>query len=151
MAYYYEKITNEKGKWYVHLLIPSKAELNDTFEYMTGGLQKAYNICLLLENARGAHLTPDYRIVTSRHQIDKRGDLFVSTAWNIRQQTSRVLSSRTALDTIAIRYATQYDFDKFCCDNPDERLSFDWNAEVYKVFISSAPGKYTPACQNESP
>ena len=83
------------------------------------------------------------------------GKLFVSQEWNIRQQVSSSQNKGTALS--GVRYATQYDFDKFCFNNPyfdlifDDRFSFDWNAEVYKVFVSSTPGTYTSATQNERP
>ena len=151
MAYYYEKMGYDNGQWFVHLLIPSKAELNDSLEYMTGEQQTAQNLRLLLENSTNQTQSPDYRIVTSRHQIDNNEDLFVSPEWNIRQQRYQTESKNTALHPIAVRYATQYDLDKFCFDNPDERFPFDWNAEVYRAFVSSTPGTYTPASDSDSP
>ena len=62
----------------------------------------------------------------------------MSSAWNIRGQTiqDREMGINTPLDPQAVGYATQYDFDKYCFDNPDSRYPFDWNAEVYKAFIS---------------
>ena len=152
MTYFYEKISYLNGEWFVHLLIPSKIELNDSLEYITGKQRTAQNLRLLLAPAKNQPLSqPDYRVVTSRHQIDNRGSLFVSTTWNIRQQTRPTLTSNAALDTEAVRYATQYDFDKFCFDNSDERLEFDWNAEVYRAFESAMPGVYTPASNNDNP
>ena len=157
MTYYYEKISYENGNWFASLLIPSKAELNDSLEYMTGGLRRSQNLRLPIESAKGQTQSPDYRIVTSQHQMDDAGNLFVSREWNIRQQPCQAnamapaSSAKTALHPLANRYANQYDFDKFCFDNPDERVPFDWNAEVYKAFVSSSPGTYIPADQNEIP
>lgn len=157
MAYYFEKISYENGNWTAHLLIPSKTELNDSFEYMTGGLRRSQNLQLIIESAKEQTQSPDYCIVTSRHQIDNAGNLFVSPEWNIRQQPCQAdtmapaTAARTALHQLAHHYATQYDYDKFCCNNPDDRFPFDWNAEVYKAFVSSAPGTYTPADQANSP
>ena len=146
MAYWYEKISFENGKWFANLLVPSNVELNDSFEYMTGKQRTAQNLYLLIESAKNQPCKPpNYGVVTSQHQIDNRGALFVTNEVNNRN------TAQAPLDPIAVRYANQYDFDKFCCDNPDERLSFDWNAEVYKAFISCVPGKYTSADQNESP
>ena len=146
MVYYYEKISYKNGKWYVHLLIPSKQELNDSFEYITNGLETPQNLCLPLENARYIPLiSPNYRTVTSQHQINSIGNLFVSSEWDIQQQPYQIQTGDITL------HATQYNYDKFCFNNPDEQGSFDWNAEVYKVFISSTPGIYTSASQNESP
>ena len=135
----------DNGQWFVHLLIPSNVELNDSFEYMSGKQRTAQNLYLLIESAKNQTHSSDYRIVTSRHQIDNRGALFVTNWINHRSTT------QAPLDTIAVRYANQYDFDKFCSDNPDERVSFDWNAEVYRAFVSSMPGTYTPASDSDSP
>lgn len=155
MCYYFEKMSYENSEWFVHLLISSKTELNDSLEYITGGLRRAHNLRLLV--AKGPRPAPDYRVVTSRHQIDSKGNLFVSPEWNIRQQPCQAnnmaptTSANTALHPLASRYASQYDFDKYCFNNPDERFPFDWNGEVYKAFISSTPGTYTLASNSESP
>ena len=152
MAYYYEKMSYLKGEWFAHLLIPSKIELNDSLEYITGKQRTAQNLSLLLTGAKNQPPSPpDYGVVTSRHQIDKNGSLFVSNAWNIRQQTTPTSTFNAALDTEAVRYATQYDFDKFCFDNPGVKSGFDWNAEVFRAFSSSTPGVYTPASNNDDP
>ena len=124
MTYTCEKISVENGNWYVHLLLP----LNT-------------NIRLPLENASGQTHSCDYRIVTQQHQIDDRGTLFVSTEPNLR--------GGFGLHPLAVRYATQGDFDKFCYVNPDSRLLFDWNAEVWKVWQSSAPGEYSSASNSD--
>ena len=146
MAYYYEKMSYDNGQWFANLLVPSNVELNDSLEYMTGAQRTAQNLYLLIESAKNQPCAPpNYGVVTSRHQIDNRGVLFVTNEVNHRSTT------QAPLDTIAVRYANQYDYDKHCCDNPDARISFDWNAEVYKAFVSSTPGTYTPADQNESP
>ena len=147
MAYYYEKMSYDNGQWFANLLVPSNVELNDSFEYMTGKQRTAQNLYLLIESAKNQPCeAPNYGVVTSRHQIDNQGAMIVTNEVNHR-------STRQApLDTIAVRYANQYDFDKFCSDNPDERRgSFDWNAEVYKAFISSTPGTYSRADESESP
>jgi len=148
MAYYYEKMSYDNGQWFANLLIPSNVELNDSLEYVAlGGQRTAQNLYLLIESAKNQPCKPpNYAVVTSRYQIDNQGALFVTNEVNHR-------STRQApLDTIAVRYANQYDFDKFCSDNPDERRgSFDWNAEVYKAFISSTPGTYRRADESESP
>ena len=75
----------------------------------------------------------DYKVVTKKHQMDQNGKLFVSSAWNIRGQTTqdREMGINTPLDPQAVGYATQYDFDKYCFDNPDSRYPFDWNAARY--------------------
>ena len=147
MAYWYEKISFENGKWFANLLVPSNVELNDSFEYMTGKQRTAQNLYLLIESAKNQPCKPpNYGVVTSQHQIDNRGALFVTNEVNNRN------TAQAPLDPIAVRYANQYDFDKFCSDNPDERRgSFDWNAEVYKAFISSTPGTYRRADESESP
>ena len=131
MAYTFEKISYENENWYVHLLISTK--------------EGDHNMRLSLENASGQTHSPDYRIVTSCHQIDDRGVLFVSTVPNHRGKDS------FGLHPLAVRYATQGDFDKFCYDNPDSRLSFDWNAEVWRAFQSSAPAEYSPASDSDAP
>ena len=148
MAYYYEKMSYDKGEWFVNLLIPSNVELNDSLEYVALGRQRtAQNLCLLIESAKNQPCKPpNYGVVSSQHQIDNKGAMFMTNGVNHR------MSTLTPLDPIAVRYANQYDFDKFCSDNPDERRgSFDWNAEVYKAFISSTPGTYSRADESESP
>ena len=143
MAYFLKKFTPLNGSWSVHLLIPSKSDLMDPLSYVTGGLQRSQNLCLPLHSLKGQPNHTPYRIVTRRHQINNIGELFVSLEWNIRQQVSSSQNEGTPLS--GVRYATQYDFDKFCFENPDNRYPIDWNAEVYKVFISSAPRIYTSA------
>ena len=144
MAYYYEKMSYDNGQWFANLLIPSNVELNDSLEYMSGGQRTAQNLYLLIESAKNQPCKPpNYGVVTSRHQIDNQGALFITNEVNHRNTT------QAPLDTIAVRYANQYDFDKFCSDNPDERVSFDWNAAVYRAFVSSTPGMYTPASDSD--
>ena len=147
MAYYFEKMSYDNGQWFANLLVPSNVELNDSLEYMTGAQRTAQNLYLLIESAKNQPCAPpNYGVVKSRHQIDNRGVLFVTNEVNHRSTT------QAPLDTIAVRYANQYDFDKFCSDNPDEhRRSFDWNAEVYRAFVSSMPGTYTPALDSDCP
>ena len=147
MAYYFEKMSYDNGQWFANLLIPSNVELNDSFEYMTGKQRTAQNLYLLIESAKNQPCKPpNYGTVSSQHQIDNKGVMFITNGVNHRMATL------TPLDPIAVRYANQYDFDKFCSDNPDERRgSFDWNAEVYKAFISSTPGTYSRADESESP
>lgn len=123
MPYIYEKISYDNGQWFAHLLID--------------GQGPPRNLQLFLENANGQTHSPDYRVVTSKHQIDVWGALFVSREPNHRN------AHHFGLHPLAVRYATQLDFDKFCFDNPDSRVSFDWNAEVYKAFESRTPGIYT--------
>ena len=136
MAYYYKKISYDNGQWFANLLIPSNVELSDSFEYMTGKHRTAQNLYLLIESAKNQPCKPpNYAVVTSRYQIDNQGVMFITNEVNHRNAT------QAPLDTIAVRYANQYDFDKFFSDNPDKRRGpFDWNAEVYKAFISLTPG-----------
>ena len=133
MTYSYEKISYDNGKWFAHLLIDSKPPRN---------------LELFLQNASGQPLSPpNYLIVTSQHQIDDEGSLILAREPNHRSTT------QFGLDPLqrAVRYATQLDFDKYCFDNPDGRLSFDWNAEVYRAFNSSTPGIYTSASNCNAP
>lgn len=147
MAYYFERMSYDNGQWFANLLIPSNVELNDSLEYVAlGGQRTAQNLYLLIESAKNQPCeAPNYGVVTSWYQIDNQGAMIVTNEVNHRSTT------QAPLDTAAVRYANQYDYDKYFCDNPDARISFDWNAEVYKAFISSTPGTYTPADQNESP
>ena len=71
-----------------------------------------------------------YKHIDARFQIDASGDLFLTDA----QAPRRVI--RVPLDTRAVRWADQSDFDKMCCDNPDPRYPFDWNAVVWKAFLA---------------
>tara|TARA_Y100000590_G_C15666530_1_gene994657 strand:- start:1113 stop:1499 length:387 start_codon:yes stop_codon:yes gene_type:complete len=128
MVYTFEKISYDNGKWFVHLLI-----------------EGLYNLRLFLQNASGQKFKPNYLIVTSKHQIDDKGELFISTEPNHRS------ISEFGLHPLAVRYATQCDFDKYCFDNPDSRLSFDWNAEVHRAFESSTPGIYMSAANSDAP
>ena len=131
MTYSFEKISYGNCKWFAHLLIDSKPPRN---------------LELFLQNASGQKLSPpNYLIVTSKHQIDDNGSLFLATEPNYRSTT------QFGLNPLAVRYATQFDFDKFCFDNPDSRLSFDWNAEVYRAFESRTPGIYTSASNCDAP
>jgi len=131
MAYIYEKITYDSGKWFAHLLMEG---------------HRPSNLQLFLQNANGQKLSPpNYLIVTSQHQIDDQGSLFVSREPNYRSTT------QFGLHPLAIRYATQLDFDKFCFDNPQSGSSFDWNAEVYRAFKSRTPGIYMSASNNDPP
>lgn len=143
MAYFWEKFSLLNGSWSVHLLIPGVASPVDPYGYITSGLEKPTNLCLPLDCMDGQPDHTPYKIVTRRHQIDDGGKLIVSKAWNIRQQVSSTQNEGAALE--GVRYATQYDFDKFCFENPDERFPLDWNAEVYKAFMSSISGTYTSA------
>jgi len=146
MAYFCEKFSLFNGSWSVYLLIPSK---DNQYSYLTSRLEKPTNLCLPLHSMDSQPNHAPYKIVTRRHQIDDMGNLFVSQTWNIRQQISKNQSELTPLE--GVRYATQYDFDKFCFENPDERVPLDWNAEVYKVFISSVSGTYTLAENGDIP
>ena len=131
MTYSYEKISYDNGKWFAHLLIDSSPPRK---------------IQLFLQNAGGQKLSPpNYLIVTSKHQIDVWGALFVSREQNHRSAT------QFALHPLAVRYATQLEFDKYCFDNPDSSLPFDWNAEVYRAFESRTPGIYTSPSNNDAP
>ena len=143
MAYFWEKFSLLNGSWSVHLLIPGVTSPVDPYGYITSGLEKPTNLCLPLDCMDGQSDHTPYKIVTQRHQIDDGGKLIVSKAWNIRQQVSSTQNEGAALE--GVRYATQYDFDKFCFENPDERFPLDWNAEVYKAFMSSISGTYTSA------
>ena len=131
MTYSYEKISYDNGKWFAHLLIDSNPPRN---------------LELFLQNASGQKLSPpNYLIVTSQHQIDDNGSLFLATEPNYRSTT------QFGLNPLAVRYATQFDFDKFCFDNPQSGSSFDWNAEVYRAFESRTPGIYTSASNGDAP
>ena len=141
MVYFWEKFSLLNGSWSVHLLIPGVASPVDP--YGSSGLEKPTNLCLPLDCKDGQSDYTPYKIVTRRHQIDDGGKLIVSKAWNIRQQVSSTQNEGAPLE--GVRYATQYDFDKFCFENPDERFPLDWNAEVYKAFMSSISGTYTSA------
>lgn len=138
MAYLFEKLSILNGHWSVHLL----------FQQEILPHRGPVNVRLPLDCMNGQS-NPDYKIVSPRQQIDDNGKLFVCTAWNIRQQISSTQHVGTPL--AGVRYATQYDFDKFCFENPDERYPLDWNAEVYKVFMSYVPGTYSPAENGTSP
>ena len=141
MVYFWEKFSLLNGSWSVHLLIPGVASPVDP--YGSSGLEKPTNLCLPLDCMDGQSDPTPYKIVTRRHQIDDGGKLIVSKAYNIRQQVSPAQNEGAPLE--GVRYATQYDFDKFCFENPDDRFPLDWNAEVYKVFMSSVSGTYTSA------
>ena len=140
MTYYYDHMTYYKKQWFVHLKLPSLQEQYDSLEYMSNTPSTYKHINLLLNGAKDKDPKKgvDYKVVTKKHQMDQNGKLFVSSAWNIRGQTTqdREMGINTPLDPQAVGYATQYDFDKYCFDNPDSRYPFDWNAEVYKAFIS---------------
>ena len=120
MYYIYDHMSWQKKtkQWFVHLKVPNE--------------QSFKNINLLLSSA--SNISPknghNYLLVTSRHQIDKSGRLFATTATNFRNTSTAPLDG-------AVRYATQYEFDKFCFENPDQKYSYDWNSEVYKTFISN--------------
>ena len=132
MAFIYEKISYDNGKWFAHLLIEGPPPCN---------------LQLFLQNASGEKLSPpNYLIVSSNAQIDDAGSLFVSTVPNCRGGCPEF-----GLHPLAVRYATQFDFDKFCFDNPGSRVSFDWNAEVYRAFESHTPGIYTSASNSDAP
>ena len=60
-----------------------------------------------------------------KFQIEADGSLIA-----VETNSWRVLTGLSG-----IRYATQADFDKMCFENPDPRYPYDWNAEVYKLFI----------------
>ena len=128
MAYYFEKMSYIGGEWFAHLLLSSKEDV----------------LRLPIESAKGQTDAAGYLVITSRHQIDSCGKLFVARDLNHRQREAALVGER---------YATQYDFDKFCFENPNEAAlgGFDWNAEVYKAFESSVPGVYTSASRSESP
>ena len=140
MTYYYDHMTYYKKQWFVHLKLPSLQEQYDSLEYMSNTPSTYKHINLLLNGAKDKDPKKgvDYKVVTKKHQMDQNGKLFVSSAWNIRGQTTqdREMGINTPLDPQAVGYATQYDFDKYCFDNLDSRYPFDWNAEVYKAFIS---------------
>tara|TARA_Y100001970_G_scaffold132279_1_gene163144 strand:+ start:2100 stop:2555 length:456 start_codon:yes stop_codon:yes gene_type:complete len=129
-------------QWFVHLQIPTNLVFTEST--MIDSRSVVQDLCLLLESAKDQdpNKGTNYGIVTGQHQIDKNGKLFIVKSWNIRQQSS--IGDEPAgrigvpLAGEAVRWATQYDFDKFCFDNPDARYSYDWNAEVYKAFISPA-------------
>ena len=129
MTYYYEKMSYISGQWFSHLLMTSKEHV----------------LRLPIENAKGQTDAAGYLVVNSRHQIDSCGKLFVARDLNHRHRAGAAL--------VGERYATQYDFDKFCLENPNEAAlgGFDWNAEVCKAFESAVPGVYTPASQSDSP
>ena len=131
MTYSYEKISYDNGKWFSYLLIDSNPPRN---------------LQLFLQNASGQKLSPpNYLIVTSQHQIDDNGSLFLATEPNYRSTT------QFGLNPLAVRYATQFDFDKYCFDNPQSGSPFDWNAEVYRAFNSRTPGIYTSASNCDVP
>ena len=132
MSYILEKISYIDKTWYACLLVEG-----------VGGRPR--NVQIWLKNAHGQKYSPDYRIVNNGHQIDDRGMLFLSTCENQRWGAMK------GLHPLAVRYATQYDFDKFCFENPNSRLSFDWNAEVFRAFVSVWPGVYTPASNSDGP
>ena len=138
--YYFDHISwhPTTKQWFVHLKIPMNLVFTESL--MIDSRSVSQDLCLLLESAK--HQKPkdfkisDYGVVTRRHQIDKNGRLFVTQAWNIRQQPTPTSDVHTPLDVEGVRWATQYDFDKFCFDNPDSRRPYDWNAAVYQAFIS---------------
>ena len=142
MSYFYDHMTFQKQKWWVYLLLPSTQEIADSLEYTNVIFKTHTTVALYLDAADGQDPNDDngYRVVTMKHQIDHNGRIFVSNDWNIRQQVPNpdgsIPAKNTPLSTDAARYATQYDFDKYCFQNPDSRYPFDWNAEVYKAFIS---------------
>jgi len=144
--YYFDHISWDptSKQWFVHLQIPMNLVFTESL--MIDSRSVSQDLCLLLESAKDQDPNDfkgtEYGVVTRRHQIDKNGRLFVAQAWNIRQQPcasgGMTPSSHvgTPLAGGGVRWATQYDFDKFCFDNPDTRYPYDWNAEVYKAFIS---------------
>ena len=118
MTYNLEKFSFANNTWEVHLRIaPFKFRI------------------LYFPNTEKKAIPPNYKVVTLKHQIDEAGNLFACSAWNIRQQASPNQINGTPL--AGVRYATQFDFDKFCFENPDEKNPDDWNTKVYKAFIST--------------
>lgn len=71
---------------------------------------------------KGPDIQVEYKGVSPQMQIDATGNIFVSNAASMRFKW-------TPLDPIAVRWAEQSDFDKWCTENPIE--SFDWNAAVF--------------------
>ena len=137
--YYYDHITWDptSKQWLVYLNILSALECNDSLEYVTNNLNTHKSVCLTLDSAKNQDVKNgvNYRIVSKAHQIDYNGLLFISKSWNIRQQVCPNSINNIPLSG-AIRYATQFDFDKFCFKNPDSCCPYDWNAEVYKAFTA---------------
>ena len=142
MAYYYEKMIFNSGKWFARLLIPAMNSLKKKPTYLLLDLQRAKKT-----------MNPiDYRIITPRYQINYKDKMIVTQVWSYDNKLNKL--KRIPTNDVKLegkRYATQYDYDKLCFDNPDPQKPFDWNAEVYRAFISSTPGTYTTASNNDIP
>ena len=123
------------GKWFVTLEYIDKGELSNWIPSLHG---------LMLTNTVRFEITtvPDHLKIPNvakksykdinnpnsppgKFQIEADGSLIA-----VETNSWRVLTGLSG-----IRYATQADFDKMCFDNPDPRYPYDWNAEVYKLFI----------------
>lgn len=131
------KQTDGSTKWYVKLTCPLNLEAAALAFWLNKPIT-GFQLKLQLAPECDTYAAPtkkDYLFVTPRHQIDRQGELFVSTAWNIRQQLSPSSQNFVALDSEGIRFANQYDFDKFCSENPDPRFPLAWNAHVFKAFL----------------
>ena len=151
MSYTYVGLSYREStkNWFVHLHVPTTLEFHDPYNFMLQNDRRfvQQNVVLLIPGAKNQKPTkspPDYKVVTQQHQIDESGKIIVCTAWNIRQSVVAPGGTRprgparlpTEIPLEGKRYATQFDFDKHCFENPDARFPFDWNAEVYKAYIS---------------
>lgn len=151
MSYTYVGLSYREStkNWFVHLHVPTTLEFHDPYNFILQNDRRfvQQNVVLLIPGAKNQKSTkspPDYKVVTQQHQIDESGKIIVCTAWNIRQSVLAPGGTRprgparlpTEIPLEGKRYATQFDFDKYCFENPDARFPFDWNAEVYKAYIS---------------
>jgi hypothetical protein len=126
---------NEKN-WFVTLEYVEAAELQFWMP-QAPGMVSANTVTFVITTVPDHLKIPDvavesYKAIDTTFQIDADGNIFASMARSMR-------FNWTPLDCRAVRYATQMDFDKMCCDNPDSRYPYDWNAEVYKLFMKFVP------------
>ena len=157
MSYTYVGLSYREStkNWFVHLHVPTTLEFHDPYNFMLQNDRRfvQQNVVLLIPGAKNQKPTkspPDYKVVTQQHQIDESGKIIVCTAWNIRQSVFAPGGTRprgparlpTEIPLEGTRYATQFDFDKHCFENPDARFPFDWNAE--SVSRSTTYAKIAP-------
>ena len=138
------------GKWFVTLEYIDKGELSNWIPSLRGLMLTntiRFEITTVPDNLKIPDVAKkSYKDINNpnsppgKFQIEADGSLIA-----VETNSWRVLTGLSG-----IRYATQADFDKMCFDNPDPRYPYDWNAEVYKLFIEHQESLPVPSngCDN---
>ena len=128
MTQYYFHYNEKFNQWFAHLYEiknPQDTSPDALFWIVNNIPHLQENLCLMIKSAvnEKSSCVPKYKYVSQKHQIDADGNLFLSCR---------------AAPAANNHYATQFDFDKYCFENPnpDPGAPFDWNAAVYKAFVS---------------